>query len=64
MRKSQAAAFGTRGIVSTAPAIQAPIPELRWKPSNTAATIRYGLIIKIAIALWVMTILVMMLWVR
>ena len=64
MRKPQAAAFGTRGIVSTAPAIQVTIPEPRWRPSNTAVTIRYSLIIKIAIALWVVTILVMMLWVR
>jgi hypothetical protein len=62
MRKPQAAAFGTRGIVPTSPAIQVAIPQPRWKSSSTAATIRYGLIIKTAIALWVMTILAVMLW--
>jgi hypothetical protein len=38
----------------------APQPKRGW--SNTDIAVRYGLIIKIVIALWVMTIATAMLW--
>lgn len=63
MRKPDAAAFGTRGKMPTTPAVQIPVTKPKWRVSGGAvANTRYGLIIKIAIALWVLTILAVMFW--
>lgn len=58
MRKPQAAAFGTRGVVPVVAEEQAEVFVPRSKRLVSAAPTRYGMIIKIAIVLWVITLLV------
>ena len=62
MRKSQVAGFGTRGVVPTIVAVEALSHKARWKAPIAAPTISWGLIVKIAVVLWAMTIFAVIFW--
>lgn len=62
MRKSQSAAFGVRGVASIVPADQIPEKIPPQKIAGRAMSISYGLIVKIAVMLWVSTILTVIFW--
>jgi hypothetical protein len=62
MRKPQVAAFGVRGTVLTTPTVRTPHPKRGWRWPNMDVTVSYGAIVKLAIALWAVTIAVAMLW--
>lgn len=62
MRKPQTAAFGVRGAVAASPAIATPLFKPSWRWSNANVTVSYGVIVKIAIALWAVMIAAAMLW--
>lgn len=62
MRKPLPDGFGTRGAVPITSVIEITVPQPKRGWSNTDKTVRYGLILKIALALWAMTIATAMLW--
>jgi len=62
MRKPLPDGFGTRGAVPITSVIETTVPQPKRGWSNTDITVRYELIIKIVITLWVMTIFAAILW--
>jgi hypothetical protein len=63
MRKPLPAAFGTRGVVPVTVGGNAKTFAPRPKRLAPKAPTRYGMIINIAIVLWVLTLLAVMFWI-